>query len=680
MESSTTTEKVLSPRGNGNAGSETRKKENAAAKLVNRIKSHSFGQAFASSPQSGRATPLSTTHTSFSSDQRKLSDGYLPSSEPISANLGAESQPERDADTSSHFSASSNEEDNLDQDPHKLRSDEANVLSTIWHDFSKFTTKMVNKASHQFSRAGSAHPESPVAVGQDDEKEDPKIQQRNLNHHHHHHGNDTKKSVSSGSSLTSYVASLLPNVFYPSTFSPLSSHTDIVLQGCRYNAASAPRFMSHWASLPWITYREGIPPIRPSTYTSDVGWGCMIRAGQMMLATAFLQARFGRDWKLGDLVDETETAAYISIMFQFLDSADSAFSIHRLALVGRQLAKNIGEWFGPSTIAQALCQLVYEYPQGGLHVYIASDAIVYSKSVESVLKGISPVTNAAPENEEPVPKPVLVLVPLRLGVESFNMAYLDGLKTCLESNECVGIAGGRPNSALFFVGYQDDQLLCLDPHITRTAVERRPDFDYSLEDFQSYICDTPRALPVSHVDPSLVIGFLIRDNTELTQFISRWARMATLTKTPLFSVADTAPSYYSTWDSIYGKPPPPSSPSLSPAVSLSDASSTPLSVSPTGVSVLPTASSNAGSLSNSGARDSFDKLPKPLQVTKNRLKSLSTQASATLAKTRESIRRPSKSKVQSPVVPEGATSASASDVAVAKVTGESFPDHSNEEP
>jgi hypothetical protein len=44
----------------------------------------------------------------------------------------------------------------------------------------------------------------------------------------------------------------------------------------------------------WTTYRHQFEAIKPTSYTTDVGWGCMARCGQSILAQALLFHLNGR--------------------------------------------------------------------------------------------------------------------------------------------------------------------------------------------------------------------------------------------------------------------------------------------------------------------------------------------------------------------------------------------------
>jgi len=103
--------------------------------------------------------------------------------------------------------------------------------------------------------------------------------------------------------------------------------------------------------------------------------------------------------------------------------------------------------------------------------------------------------------------PVLLLVPVRLGSgEKVNRIYAPHVKALLTSDHCVGIIGGRPKHALYFMGFQDDNLLHLDPHLVQDSVDVNcPDFDLS-----TYHCRSVRKMSLSKMDPSCCIGFLCR--------------------------------------------------------------------------------------------------------------------------------------------------------------------------
>lgn len=49
-----------------------------------------------------------------------------------------------------------------------------------------------------------------------------------------------------------------------------------------------PDFYDDFVSRLWMTYRHNYPPIRPSNHKTDIGWGCMLRSGQSLLANTLL--------------------------------------------------------------------------------------------------------------------------------------------------------------------------------------------------------------------------------------------------------------------------------------------------------------------------------------------------------------------------------------------------------
>ena len=63
------------------------------------------------------------------------------------------------------------------------------------------------------------------------------------------------------------------------------------------------------------------------------------------------------DWRRPPYpVYTADYATYVQIVTWFLDTPSPLcpFSVHRMALVGKDLGKDVGQWFGPSTAAGAI--------------------------------------------------------------------------------------------------------------------------------------------------------------------------------------------------------------------------------------------------------------------------------------------------------------------------------------
>ncbi|OZJ03043.1 hypothetical protein BZG36_03712 [Bifiguratus adelaidae] len=312
-------------------------------------------------------------------------------------------------------------------------------------------------------------------------------------------------------------------------------------------------FQRDFTSRPWFTYRHNYPAIRPAQFTTDIGWGCMLRSGQGLLCQTILVNLFGSDWRRPLDRSDPDWIDYVKVFSLFFDefSSRSPFAIHRIALLGKQYGKGIGEWFGPSTISQVIKVLVSKVPEAGLTVHVATDGVVYKSDVQQVARE----TQGDDDTQSPKPpgpfKSVLILVSIRLGIDNLNPIYHQALKAYFELPYCSGIAGilmrvycssGRPNSSHYFLGVQGNDLIYLDPHYSRPSLEVKPLDEYTEADMATYHCDVPRKLSISQLDPSMLLGFYCRHEEEFDAFCDRIMKIAQAS-TPIFTIAEKAPDY-----------------------------------------------------------------------------------------------------------------------------------------
>ena len=66
-------------------------------------------------------------------------------------------------------------------------------------------------------------------------------------------------------------------------------------------------------------------------------------------------------------------------------------------------------------------------------------------------------------------KHCLIIVPQRLGLEKVDIGYYPLIKEILGCRLSMGILGGKRASALYFIGYQNDTIITLDPHYTQVS-------------------------------------------------------------------------------------------------------------------------------------------------------------------------------------------------------------------
>lgn len=331
-----------------------------------------------------------------------------------------------------------------------------------------------------------------------------------------------------------------------STSTPTTSSTNLDLQPLPPTEWPSD-FLDDSGSRIWLTYRTSFPLIPKSRngpspvsiggifrgsgidlngFTSDVGWGCMIRTSQSLLANCLLLLELGRDWRRPN-TPETLDPNEVRIISLFADDPACPFSIHNFVRHGEAACgKRPGEWFGPSAAASSIKALAQQYrsnknnkvttaedkveeeeqlpgrnKEKQLRVFISSGSDVYEK----------PFLQTAYDEKTKTFHPTLILLGLRLGIDKVNKVYWESVKAILECPHAVGIAGGRPSSSHYFYGYQGNNLFYLDPHFPKPALVPSK---LTCEAIDTVHSKRIRLLNLSEMDPSMLVGVLIKNRND----------------------------------------------------------------------------------------------------------------------------------------------------------------------
>jgi len=235
------------------------------------------------------------------------------------------------------------------------------------------------------------------------------------------------------------------------------------------NALAA--FHRDFSSRILITYRKGFDMIEDSKLTSDVNWGCMLRSSQMLVAQALLFHRLGRSWRKP--LDKPLDRDYVEILHLFGDSEASAFSIHNLLQAGKAYGLAAGSWVGPYAMCRSWESLArskreetnLEYQTLPMAVYVVSGCEDGERggapvlSIEDAARHCSEFSKGREDWT-----PILLLVPLVLGLDKINPRYIPSLQATFTFPQSLGILGGKPGASTYIVGVQDENAFYLDPH------------------------------------------------------------------------------------------------------------------------------------------------------------------------------------------------------------------------
>jgi cysteine protease ATG4 len=229
----------------------------------------------------------------------------------------------------------------------------------------------------------------------------------------------------------------------------------------------------------------------------------------MMLAEAYARLLMGRGWNFIQLeCGGVSPELYQGILRLFEDnvSSTSPFGLHAMVLAAASLGHPIGQWFSPSLLAH-VCrdQSRKTFPVHFLVVPIENGAFYLSH-----LRGIVAA------------QPLVLMVPMRLGIDLFNLFYLGLVTGSLELSQSIGILGGRPGKSYYIVGHQDQhEIFYLDPHVTKgpppTLLECLINREFHSNDVL--------ALKPESMDPSVTFCFVAKNLADFDDLISNLSKL-----------------------------------------------------------------------------------------------------------------------------------------------------------
>ena len=196
------------------------------------------------------------------------------------------------------------------------------------------------------------------------------------------------------------------------------------------------------------------------------------------------------------------------------------FSIQKICIIGEIYGKTCGEWFSDFDLPKIFNMINEPFnvlPQVKINHYNSN--LELSHLINRCLKEIE----KEKDNEKYIifdnkkyifNKMGIIFISVRLGLSSISEEYFPSIKKMFDCKEFLGFVGGKVQSASYFIGYVNDDLLFIDPHYNQTSVK-----DLEVEGISSYINKTIYKLPLTYLQTALTLEFLFRNMEELIDYL-----------------------------------------------------------------------------------------------------------------------------------------------------------------
>ena len=302
----------------------------------------------------------------------------------------------------------------------------------------------------------------------------------------------------------------------------------------------------------YFSYRKNYPIQinykNKSEYSSDCGWGCMIRSSQMLFSRAIYKIlkktnSINESLKstiyffLDNPLNEKDLPICLNDYYQKIKSElnlndqinkkiFSPFSIRNICNIGEIVEKTCGEWFSDVKLP-----LIFDIINTNMNVLPKvkilnfTSIIIFKNILEKCFKKLNSIITIGNDNLEVIninneqyllENYGLIFVSVRLGIYNISEEYYEPMKNLFSCKQFLGFVGGKNNAASYIIGYNEKNMIYLDPHYSQESII--PPIDDN--NIKSYLNKAIYQILLENLQPAFTMGFLFTNIQEFNDLIS----------------------------------------------------------------------------------------------------------------------------------------------------------------
>ena len=302
-------------------------------------------------------------------------------------------------------------------------------------------------------------------------------------------------------------------------------------------------------SFIYMSYRTGLVntsflPGGNNNYTSDCGWGCMLRCSQMMLSRGFIMKKI-YDFKKKNPNKEINMnkirKEIITLFYDKFLKPENLWINEEIGEIYKKLLKNnveVSELIPPYSIyiltLLGQCPNVFTSDNKMISCFLKINKTLFSESIKilhfkegivykkKLFKNFCKIDNQEINNEKYIEynsekyifdKGGLIFISVRLGLYQIESNFIKMIpKIFINIHNNIGFISGKKKRAFYFIGMSGDKLIFADPHFNQNLEEDEINFP-------TYLVNDLFLISIKELCSQITIGVGINSKEELEQFI-----------------------------------------------------------------------------------------------------------------------------------------------------------------